>query len=152
MRLFSNRSQITSKCGKNKKVAHEAQCFVSYLMIMIMGICSGAYKEWLFVHWNLDLIIIWKCWFLRRGENRSSRRKTSRSREENQQQAQPTYCVESENRSRATSVGGECSHHCAIPASLTLGELAAHVIIVAIDKKANPKENVNSFFKLLWGG
>ena len=24
MRLFSNRSQITSKCGKNKKVAHEA--------------------------------------------------------------------------------------------------------------------------------
>ena len=24
VRLFSNRSQITSKCGKNKKVAHEA--------------------------------------------------------------------------------------------------------------------------------
>ena len=24
MRLFSNRSQMTSKCGKNKKVAHEA--------------------------------------------------------------------------------------------------------------------------------
>ena len=23
-RLFSNRSQMTSKCGKNKKVAHEA--------------------------------------------------------------------------------------------------------------------------------
>ena len=23
MRLFSNRSQMTSKCGKNKKVAHE---------------------------------------------------------------------------------------------------------------------------------
>ena len=31
-----------------------------------------------------------KCWFLRRGENRSSRRKTSRSRVENQQ-TQPTY-------------------------------------------------------------
>ena len=29
---------------------------------------------------------IWKCWFLRRGENRSTRGKTSRSREENQQQ------------------------------------------------------------------
>ena len=29
---------------------------------------------------------------------------------------QPTYCGESENRSCATSVGGECSHHCAIPA------------------------------------
>ena len=25
MRLFSNRSQMTSKYGKNKKVAHEAQ-------------------------------------------------------------------------------------------------------------------------------
>ena len=25
MHLFSNRSQRTSKCGKNKKVAHEAQ-------------------------------------------------------------------------------------------------------------------------------
>ena len=25
MRLFSNRSQRTSKCGKNKEVAHEAQ-------------------------------------------------------------------------------------------------------------------------------
>ena len=24
VRLFSNRSQMTSKCGKNKKVAHEA--------------------------------------------------------------------------------------------------------------------------------
>ena len=25
MRLFSDRSQMTSKCGKNKKVAHKAQ-------------------------------------------------------------------------------------------------------------------------------
>ena len=38
-----------------------------------------------------DRIGIWKCWFLRRGENRSTRRKTSRSRVENQQQTQPTY-------------------------------------------------------------
>ena len=29
VRLFSNRSQMTSKCGKNKKVAHEAQPSVS---------------------------------------------------------------------------------------------------------------------------
>ena len=34
---------------------------------------------------------IWKGWFLRRGENGSTWRKTSRSREENQQQTQPTY-------------------------------------------------------------
>ena len=63
-----------------------------------------------------DRIGIWKCWFLRRGENRSTRRKTSRSREENQQQTQPTYDVESENRTRSTLVEGDCSHHCAIPA------------------------------------
>ena len=50
-----------------------------------------------------DLTGIWKCWFLRRGENRSTRRKTSRSKDEN--------C-----RTRATLVGGERSHHCAIPA------------------------------------
>ena len=37
-----------------------------------------------------------KCWFLRRGENRSSRRKTSRSRVENQQ-TQPTYDAGSGN-------------------------------------------------------
>ena len=38
-----------------------------------------------------------KCCFFRRGENRSTRRKTSRSRVENQQ-TQPTYDAESENR------------------------------------------------------
>ena len=27
VRLFSNRSQMTSKCGENKKVGHEAQPF-----------------------------------------------------------------------------------------------------------------------------
>ena len=56
-----------------------------------------------------------KCWFLRRGENRSTQGKTSRSRVENQE-TQPTYRVESGNRSWATLVEGECSHHCASPA------------------------------------
>ena len=46
----------------------------------------------------------------------STRRKTSGSRVENQQ-TQPTYDTGSANRTRATLVGGECSHHCAIPAS-----------------------------------
>ena len=32
---------------------------------------------------------------------------------ENQQQTQPTYNAGTGNRTRATSVGGECSHHCA---------------------------------------
>ena len=53
---------------------------------------------------------------MRRGENRSTRRKTSRSKDENQQQTQPTYDAETGNRTRATLVGGERSHHCAIPA------------------------------------
>ena len=33
VRLFSNRSQMTSKCGKNKKVAHEAQSSVSLMFL-----------------------------------------------------------------------------------------------------------------------
>jgi len=85
----------------------------------IIGICSGTSTEWLFVHWILDRIRIWKCWVLRRGKNQSTQRNTSRSREENQQQTQPTCCVEPGNPFRATSVGGECSHHCAIPAPQT---------------------------------
>ena len=40
---------------------------------------------------NPDRIETWKCWLLRRGENRITRRKTSRSKEENQQQTQPTH-------------------------------------------------------------
>ena len=42
--------------------------------------------------------------------------KASRSKDENQQQTQPTYDAESGNRARATLVGGKCSHVCAIPA------------------------------------
>ena len=45
-----------------------------------------------------DRIGIWKCSFLRRGENRSTQRKTSRSKDENHQQTQPTFDAESGNR------------------------------------------------------
>ena len=38
---------------------------------------------------NPDPIGIWRCWFLGRGENRSTRRKTSRSKDENQQRLNP---------------------------------------------------------------
>jgi len=37
------------------------------------------------------------------------------SKDENQQQTQPTYDAGSGNRTRDTLVGGERSHHCAIP-------------------------------------
>ena len=59
-----------------------------------------------------DWIGIWKCWFLSRGENQSTRRKTSWSKEENQQQTQPTYGIDARFQTQATLVGGECSHHC----------------------------------------
>ena len=59
--------------------------------------------------WNMS---VWKCWFLRRGENRSTQRKTSQSKGENQKQTQPTYGVDARIRTRTTLVGGECCHHC----------------------------------------
>ena len=58
-----------------------------------------------------DRIGIWKCWFLRRGENRRTRRKTSRSKGENREQTQPTYGVDARIRSRAALVGGELPLH-----------------------------------------
>ena len=56
------------------------------------------------------------CWFLVRGENRSTRGKTFRSRVENQQ-TQPTYDVRSGNRARDTLVEGQCCQHCTNTAS-----------------------------------
>ena len=53
-------------------------------------------------NWNLEML------FLRRGENRSTRRKTSRSKDKNQQQTQPTFDAESGNWWEAC-VGGKCS-------------------------------------------
>ena len=44
--------------------------------------------------------------------------KNPRHRDENQQQTQPTCDARSGNRTRATLVGGERSHHCADPALL----------------------------------
>ena len=48
--------------------------------------------------------------------------KNPRSKDENQQQTQPTYDTGTGNQTltRATLVEGECSHHCAIPAHPTL--------------------------------
>ena len=59
-----------------------------------------------------DRTWIWKCCYLRREENRSSRIKTSRSKGENQKQPQPTYCVNAGTRTQTTVVGDGCSHHC----------------------------------------
>ena len=59
---------------------------------------------------NLEMLV-----FVRE-ENRSTRRKTlGAGTRTNQQQTQPTYDVNSGNRTWATLVGGKCSHHCTIP-------------------------------------
>ena len=56
-----------------------------------------------------DRIGIWKCWFLRRGENRSTQRRTFQSKGENQQQTQPTYGVDAGSQTRGTLVLWEVS-------------------------------------------
>ena len=60
-------------------------------------------------NWNLEMLV-----FVEGGKSEYPE-KNPRSRDENQQQTQPTYDAEIGNRTRATLVGGECSHHCAIP-------------------------------------
>ena len=57
--------------------------------------------------------------YLEERGNRSTRRKPLGAEKRNQQ-TQPTYDAGSGNRTRATQVGGECSHHCAIPAPLSM--------------------------------
>ena len=69
---------------------------------------------------------------MRRGENHSTRRKTSRSRVENQQQTQPTYDAGSGNQTRDTLMGGERSHHCVIPAPRKSFDLSRHGSVFAV--------------------
>ena len=59
-----------------------------------------------------------KCWFLRRGGNRSTRSKTSGRKRENQQKINPNMVSTPRFEAGATLVGGECSHHCATLAPL----------------------------------
>ena len=54
--------------------------------------------------------------FFMEGGKPENPEKNPRSKDENQQQTQPTYDTGTGNRTRATLVGGKCSHHCAIPA------------------------------------
>ena len=65
-------------------------------------------------NWNLEMLVFVE------GGKPEYLEKNPRSRDENQQQTQPAYDTETGNRSRSTLVGGECSHHCAIPAPIAL--------------------------------
>ena len=75
-----------------------------------MALNSGTSTGWLFVHCvqielefrNLDF------WGEPGEKHLGARARTNKT--------QPTSDAESGNRTRATLVGGECSHHCAIPA------------------------------------
>ena len=61
LRLFSNTSQMMSKCGQNKKVAHEAQLSVSLLFLprfevlcdLLLNRCMATWT--LFVLYNKEL-------------------------------------------------------------------------------------------------
>jgi len=83
-----------------------------------MGIISGTSTKWLFVNCiqvELEYGIVG---VLKREENRSTRRKIFLSKDENQQQTQPTCDADYENRIQATLFGGECSRHGAMAAPL----------------------------------
>ena len=64
-------------------------------------------------NWSLEMLV-----FVESGKPEYPE-KNPRSRDESQQQTQPTYDAKTGNRTRATLVGDECSHHCAIPAPKT---------------------------------
>ena len=57
MRLFSNRSQMMSKCSKNKKVAHKAQLmFLPHFDILCDLLLNRCTATWnLFVLYNKKL-------------------------------------------------------------------------------------------------
>ena len=56
MRLFSNRSQMTSKCGKNKKVAHEAQPSVSLTFLPHFDVLCDLLLNRRTATWNLVVL------------------------------------------------------------------------------------------------
>ena len=56
--LFSNRSQMTSKCGKNKKVAHEAQPSVSLMFLPHFDVLCDLLLNRRIATWNLFVLYI----------------------------------------------------------------------------------------------
>ena len=56
MPLFSNRSQMTSKCGKNKKVAHKAQPSVSLMFLPHFDVLCDLLLNKRMATWNLFVL------------------------------------------------------------------------------------------------
>ena len=65
-------------------------------------------------NWNLEMLVFME------GGKPGNPEKNPRSKDENQKQTQPTYNTGTGNRTRATLVESECSHHYAIPAPQTI--------------------------------
>ena len=56
MRLFSNRSQMSSKCGRNKKVAHKAQPIVSLMFLPHFDVLCDLLLNRRTATWNLFVL------------------------------------------------------------------------------------------------
>ena len=56
MRLFSSRSQMSSKCGRNKKVAHEAQPIVSLMFLPHFDVLCDLLLNRHTATWNLFVL------------------------------------------------------------------------------------------------
>ena len=62
------------------------------------------------LNWNLEMLV-----FVEEGKPENLE-KNPRSKDENQQQTQPTSGINAWNQTWATLIGDECPHHCTIPA------------------------------------
>ena len=54
--IISNRSQMTSKCGKNKKVAHQAQPSVSLMFLLHFDVLCDLLLNRCTETWNLVVL------------------------------------------------------------------------------------------------
>ena len=86
--------------------------------------------SWL--NWNLEMLVSEE-----RGKPEYPKKNLSEQRRE-QQQTQPTYGVDPEIWTPATMVGGECSHHRAIPCSPDYNILGISFIEVLLVKLILP--------------
>ena len=98
-----------------------------------MGITVES-TEWL--NWNLEML------GFAEGGKPEYPEKNPRSKDENQQQTQPTYDAETGNRTWATLVGGECSHHCATVPSLLPLFMAARQSTLLWNHKLNSNKGI----------
>ena len=113
----------TPSCyGKDKEIKTlKSKSKVIYSMPIALGVHDKVHDKVL--DNDPDRFGIYKfCFFRKLGKPKYPEKNLS-GKDKNQQQTQPIYDVKCENRTRTTLVGGECSHHCSIPAPLSLSIL-----------------------------